>query len=320
MIVLACVLGGRSVSRDRTLWTSAALALASVFGIYPRPDLVHIAFSLPLSLPLSAYCLAVFVGRGPRVLIYLVTALVILFYLPDAFNSTRDAKQALHAKLTHMSRGDVALREDGAADLVDQLNYQRSGTYFFYPYMPMLPYLMAKKQVSMYDVFVPYYTTAEQYRQACEEVMQRASLIVMNTRWNDQVFLLRVFPAMKVKKDKTKRSSMRRYVLRFKPIWESGQFQILRRTSENARKSLLEVARDSVIVEIRGLQSLVQCPPLLEGSSSGDCASAPADNQYSGKNQDNSDPLGGRNRLGEDNSRGQNDGDELGCHIGLGYV
>ena len=63
MIVLVCVLGGRSAWRDRTLWTSAALALASVIGIYPRPDVAHIAFTLPLSLPLTAYCLAAFAAR-----------------------------------------------------------------------------------------------------------------------------------------------------------------------------------------------------------------------------------------------------------------
>jgi hypothetical protein len=200
MIVLVCVLCWPSALRDRTLWTSVALALAGVLGAYPRPDIAHIAFSLPLSLPLAAYCTAVIADRSSRVFVYLTAAIAFLFCVPSTIHFFQAARQSLSAKLTRTPRGEVALLEDGASELVDHLNSE-AGTYFFYPYIPMLPYLTANNQVSKYDVFVPYYTTEEQYRETCNNVMEEASLIVVNTNWVDQVFLRKIFPAMKNEKD-----------------------------------------------------------------------------------------------------------------------
>ncbi|MBV9753102.1 MAG: hypothetical protein JO188_11320 [Hyphomicrobiales bacterium] len=231
VMALVFVLRWRSVSRDQILWTSTALALAGVLGAFPRPDLVHIAFSLPLSLPLSTYCLAILVNRASRELIYLVAGLVPLFYLPDIFNFYWDAKHALQTKLTHTPRGDVALREDGAADLVDQLNSDSAST-FFYPYMPMLPYLTAKEQAAKYDVFVPHYTTAEQYRETCAEITAGASVIVLNTLWDNEDFLRKVFPSMTAREDQSKKGFDEAIRKEFTPAWEGGQFQILHRISK----------------------------------------------------------------------------------------
>jgi hypothetical protein len=165
------------------------------------------------------------------VFVYFAGALTLLFCIPSTMHFFQAARQSLNAKLTRTPRGDVALREDGASDLVDQLNSE-SGTYFFYPYMPMLPYLTAKKQVSKYGIFVPYYTTLEQYREACEDVMEEASAIVVNTMWNDHDFIRTIFPAMKNVKDVGKEEFDEVLRNRFAPAWQSGQFQILRRIAK----------------------------------------------------------------------------------------
>jgi hypothetical protein len=99
--------------------------------------------------------------------------------------------------------------------------------------MPLLPYLTAKKQISKYDVFIPYYTTEEQYRETCNNVIEEASLIVVNTNWVDQDFLRKIFPAMQNEKDVYKEKFdgvLRRW---FTLAWQSEPFQILRRTTES---------------------------------------------------------------------------------------
>jgi hypothetical protein len=247
MIVLVCVLGGRSAWSDRTLRSSAALALAGIIGIYPRPDLAHIAFTLPLSLPLTAYCLAAFAVRLRPKLVIVAAALVVLLELPNANKYYEAATQSLNATLTRTPRGFIALRDYGAAELVGQLS-TKAGAFFFYPNMPLLPYLMAKKQVSKYDVFVPFYTTAAQYGEATKDVLERASEIVVDTKWNNEEFLLRALPAMKPEKDKNKEEFERALYNCFTLEWQSAlqigqysQFQILRRITEAPADSCSKV-------------------------------------------------------------------------------
>jgi len=134
MFILICMLDWRRVSRDRVLWTSSALAFAGVLGAYPRPDLVHIGFSLPLSLPLAMYCAAILTRRLHPMMVYAALTLAVLVFLPSTLRFYRGAKQALTTNLTQTPRGNVAFQEDGAADLVNQLNSE-AGTYFFYPYI-----------------------------------------------------------------------------------------------------------------------------------------------------------------------------------------
>ena len=167
--------------------------------------------------------------------------------LPNANKYYEAATQSLNAKLTRTPRGFIALRDYGAAELVEQLS-TKAGAIFFYPNMPLLPYLMAKKQVSKYDVFLPFYTTAAQYREACKDVLERASLIVMDTKWNNEEFLFKAFPATKTEKDKNKEEFEKALYNSFTLEWESAlqigqysQFQILRRSAEAPEGSCSKV-------------------------------------------------------------------------------
>jgi len=70
-----------------------------------------------------------------------------------------------------MPRGRVSLVPSGALELVERIAATPSDdAYFFYPYMPMLPFLTARRHVSKYDVFTPDYTLPSQYQEACVSV------------------------------------------------------------------------------------------------------------------------------------------------------
>jgi hypothetical protein len=68
--------------------------------------------------------------------------------------------------------------------------------YFYYPFMPTMPFLTARQQISKYDVFTPGYTTPSQYQDACISVLRHADWVIVNELWTDPEFLKHVFPAM----------------------------------------------------------------------------------------------------------------------------
>ena len=69
--------------------------------------------------------------------------------------------------------------------------------YFFYPFMPTMPFLTVREDVSRFDVFTPGYTLPSQYREACIAVLRHADWVVVDTRWTDPNYWKMVFPAMR---------------------------------------------------------------------------------------------------------------------------
>jgi hypothetical protein len=204
LLVLFGVLNVRRIGRDRVLWTAVAIAVAGLLGAFPRPDLVHIGFSLPLALPLTAYCGASFARRQPLPVKLLSVTCVIALLVPSTRRFYYFADQALRVPLIATPRGEVALPDATERELVAALQHYTAHTHFFYPYMPMLPFLMDVRQVSKLDVFVPHYTTGYQYRETCHAVVGQASLVVMDRLWADEKFLQWVFPAMPKTPDPTR--------------------------------------------------------------------------------------------------------------------
>lgn len=218
--------------RDPVLRTSVALALAGLLGAYPRPDLAHIAFALPLALPLMAYCVAALSKVHSR-FTYLAAALIFFSWFPTARAFYWTAIEIMNMKLTHTERGYVAFAEDGAAELVSQVGLEPAGdNFFFYPYMPMLSYLTGREQASRYELFLPYYTTADQYSESCKAVLGDVSVVVVNAEWTDQRFLRRLFPTMKEAKLAEKEEFDAVLRSGFAPYWQAGAFQMLRRVKD----------------------------------------------------------------------------------------
>ncbi|MDR3518117.1 MAG: hypothetical protein P4M00_20140 [Azospirillaceae bacterium] len=193
------VLNGRSGLRDRMLWSCVAFGVAGFAGSFPRPDVYHIAETAPLVCPLLAYGAArILRTLRPRYRI-LVAGAVILFIAPAVRAYTVQSLAALRAPLMPTPRGDAAfLWQSQTATLLARIAATPPGDrYFFYPYMPMMPFLAARDQISQIDIFTPMFTTPSQYRDACIAVMQQASWVIIDRKWTDQAWLHIVFPAMR---------------------------------------------------------------------------------------------------------------------------
>jgi hypothetical protein len=90
------------------------------------------------------------------------------------------------------------LGQPGAAEMIRRISeIAKSDRFFFYPYMPLLPTLIARTQVSQFDLFIAGYTIPSQYFQACVSVLGEADWVVIDRHWADPLFLKKyVFPAM----------------------------------------------------------------------------------------------------------------------------
>ena len=85
------------------------------------------------------------------------------------------------------------------------------------------------RQVSRQDVFVPHYTAARQYREACRSVVREASLVVEDRQRTDESYLRQAFPAMATVPDPNKAGLEHAIAAGFTPILENKRFTILRR-------------------------------------------------------------------------------------------
>jgi hypothetical protein len=86
---------------------------------------------------------------------------------------------------------------NGTAEIIARLNgLPPTDTVFYYPYDPLLPFLTKPHHPATLDVLVPQYSTPEQYRQSCLEVMTRAQWVVFDAAVTKPSFYRTVFPAM----------------------------------------------------------------------------------------------------------------------------
>ena len=104
-----------------------------------------------------------------------------------------------------------------------------SDRYFFYPYMPMLPFLTAREHVSKYDIFMPGYTTPSQYHEACISALRRASWLVVDRNWTDPIFLRRIFPAVQNAEPEEKKKFELALQSGFEFVVREGPYELRRR-------------------------------------------------------------------------------------------
>ena len=176
----------RTCVSDRLLQSCAAFSFAGLVGCFPRPDIVHIAFGAPLACPLLAYCTTYLTQEWHTPYRYMLAAAVIGLCAPSAQSYWWILEKAVLAEFVPTPRGDVAFFGSAAKapELLKQIAATPSGdAYFFYPYMPLLPFLTARAHVASYDIFMPGYTTPSQYYDACVSVMRYALWIVIDRRW-----------------------------------------------------------------------------------------------------------------------------------------
>jgi hypothetical protein len=116
----------------------------------------------------------------------------------------------------------------GVPELLARIAATPSGdAYFFYPYLPMLPFLAAREQVSKYDIFIPGYTLPSQYQDACISVMRHASWVVIDRSMTDPNVLK--IPAMRDAASQEKKRFERALNGGFELVAQEGTFELHRR-------------------------------------------------------------------------------------------
>jgi len=196
IVTFAVAVRGR---HDRMLLPCAAFALSGLIACFPRPDVFHIAFEVPLACPLLACC-AVRLTEAWRPA-YRAAAVAVLaaLLLPSIFAFCLYTQQVSRAEVMPTPRGGMAFFQlDGAPEVLARIAALPPGDgWFFYPFMPMMPFLSGQDHVSRYDILTPGYSLPAQYRDACESVTRRAVWVVVDRRWMDADFLNQVFPALR---------------------------------------------------------------------------------------------------------------------------
>jgi len=202
----AAALDGRALWRDARFRGALALAVVALLSAFPRPDLAHINFVLPLACPLFALVTGHLLGRLSRPVRLAVSAAlialvgVILGYatykkiVPIVAGPLRPVSTARGVFLAQPSPWIEAV----AALVADIERTSATEPFFFYPYSPMLPYLTAREHVAPHDVMIPGHTTREQYREVCLRVIRDARWIVIDRSWTNPRLLRALYPNMRV--------------------------------------------------------------------------------------------------------------------------
>jgi len=185
LTLLVCARDWRAALRDRPLQLCAAFGLAGFIGCYPRPDSSHIIFATPLAYPLLALCVSRLTPRWHPAFRSMFATLVIVLHIPSVLFFLWIAQHALRDEVVPTPRGDVKLVKKlviqaGVREMLARIQATPPrDTFFFYPHMPMLPFLTEREHVAKYDIFQPGYTLPSQYRDACLSVMLTADWLII---------------------------------------------------------------------------------------------------------------------------------------------
>ena len=185
-----------SSRRDRLLLLCAASGLAGFVSCFPRPSCAHLGFTAPLVCPLFALCVTRLTQTWPIGRRYALMGGMIGSLAPAALFLTALGPIVLRETTVATPVGDIFVpRQSAMPEVLARLaSLPSDDGFFFYPAMPLMPFLTERKQVTKYDLFTPNYTTPSQYRDACVSVMRGASWLVI-TRM-DLSLWQKNFPAM----------------------------------------------------------------------------------------------------------------------------
>ncbi|MGH7275924.1 MAG: hypothetical protein ACREIY_02715 [Candidatus Rokuibacteriota bacterium] len=251
---LTFVLAGATFALTRgTIWreprfrASLALAIVGLLGAYPRPDIAHINFTVPLACPLFALVATDLLGRLGRRARTAVGALLIGVCLVAVGYAIYVRRVVVVGPLRAVptARGLIVRRHnlwtDDFAALVAQVDRVPPGeAFFFYPFSPMLPYLTGRRHVAVLDVMTPGYTTAEEFRETCVRVVREAQWVVIDRNWSDPRALRFIFPAMRDPDPPEKRAFESALGLAFDKVVHTSTFFELRQRAGSASVALCD--------------------------------------------------------------------------------
>jgi len=202
LTLLVCARDWRAALRDRPLQLCAAFGLAGFIGCYPRPDIFHISYAAPLVYPLLVLCVSRLTPRWHPAFRSMFAIVVIVLHIPSVLFFLWIAQHALRDEVVPTPRGDVKLVKKlavqaGVREMLARIQATPPhDSFFFYPHMPMLPFLTGREHVAKYDIFAPGYTLPSQYHDACVSVMRHADWLIIDRTWIGPKAWKLAFPAM----------------------------------------------------------------------------------------------------------------------------
>ncbi len=227
----------RSVGGDdnRRLLACGLLALVGFLGCFPRPDAPHMLWTAPLLLPLVVYGVGRIAADWDRKRWIALAAVPILLGLLSAKVYLHDARQALAAPITPTPAGPVAFvgdQEAGSQIVQTILRRPPTDTFLFYPYMPLMAFLVQRNHVSKFDVFVPGYSPPAQYNEACIASERNATWLVVDKLWTSPAHWKAIFPAMRDPAPPETQAFEAALNHDFAPEVEAGHFELRSRTPD----------------------------------------------------------------------------------------
>lgn len=205
LALLMLVRNNRAALDDSKFRACVLFSLAGFAGVFPRPDAAHIMFTIPLVMPLIAYCALRLTEQWSVRSRWLALGIAMLWFIqPTAMFLIRSVI-VFHAPVVETAAGPISLVDDeerpdmsGRGEIFRFIaSTPADGRYLFYPYLPLLPFLAQRQDVSKNDIFVPGYTTRAQYFDACRAALQNAKWVILDRVWMNPVQLKASFPAMK---------------------------------------------------------------------------------------------------------------------------
>jgi hypothetical protein len=224
---------GRGVLKDRLFRSCLLFATAGFIGAFPRPDIVHIAFAAPLALPLLAYCAGQITKDWNARFVYATGAIALVLCLPAAMSYLHDARTAWMTPTSATAAGPISFMGDPDAPAVFAWidKTPRADKVLFYPYMPLAPFIAQRRHVSRYDMFVPEYTPANQYADACASANARATWLVLDRAGMDPATIKAVFPAVRNPNPPEKMAFERSIESDFGLVARLGRYEIRKRVT-----------------------------------------------------------------------------------------
>jgi hypothetical protein len=245
LTLFACARGLPACLNDRRLRVCAAFGLAGFIGVFPRPDIVHIGFAAPLACPLLVYCARHLTKGAFRKYRGAVALLAVAYCLPTGYAYLKISEAPLRAETVQIARGRVAFLADGEQGTKELVAWIATrpveDTFFFYPYMPLLPFLTARQQSAKYEIFLPDYTSPAQYLDACISVMQNASWLVVDRSMTDPSYWQLVFPGMRNPRLIETRRFDQALEGQFEHVARFGEFDVSRRSKADNETACADI-------------------------------------------------------------------------------
>lgn len=182
---------------DPKFIAASVWAMVALISCFPRPDIYHIIPNVPGAIPLFMISVSAAVKSAAARHAILVVAM--LASLPTAKAYARAVRDIYRADAIATPAGSLVIPLTGGEKDVIRLisTLPAADRILFYPYIPLMPYVVGRPQVGPIDEFLPYYTTPEQYRSSCRAALKTANWFILERSWTQPDTLRDVFPHMR---------------------------------------------------------------------------------------------------------------------------